>query len=161
MMLFSRVRGLPVLTPGDADRVGAVRALTVDGACGEVTHVRIGRGRLRREAVVAWADLGAVGPELLVARPSGRPAGVSPHRDLVGSRVLTECGEARGTVLDAAFDPVTARIEAVLTTLGELPADRLLGLGDHALVVRTGHGHRGQGVPRGRTSRRAGAGGSA
>ncbi|MFF9764547.1 MULTISPECIES: hypothetical protein [Streptomyces] len=94
-------------------------------------------------------------------RASVRPAGVPPHRDLVGSRVLTECGEARGTVLDAAFDPVTARIEAVLTTLGELPADRLLGLGDHALVVRTGHGHRGEGVPRGRTSRRAGAGGAA
>ena len=30
MMLFSRVRGLPVLTLGDADRVGVVRALTVD-----------------------------------------------------------------------------------------------------------------------------------
>ncbi|MFE2278718.1 PRC-barrel domain containing protein [Streptomyces sp. NPDC059454] len=161
MMLFSRVRGLPVLTPGDADRIGAVRALTVDAASGEVTHVRIRRGRLRREAVVAWADLGAAGPDMLIARPSGRPAEVPPHHDLVGSRVLTECGEERGTVLDAAFDPATARIEAVLTTLGELPADRLLGLGDHALVIRTGGGHHGRGMPRGRTSRRAGAGGAA
>ncbi|CAM5742873.1 PRC-barrel domain-containing protein [Streptomyces hirsutus] len=39
-------------------------------------------------------------------------------------------------MLDAAFDPLTARIEAILTTIGELPAERLLGLGGHALVVR-------------------------
>ncbi|MER7487999.1 PRC-barrel domain-containing protein [Streptomyces sp. NPDC126497] len=143
MMLFSRVHGLPVLTPGDADRVGVVRALTVDAASGEVTHVRIRRGRLRREAVVPWTALGAAGPDMLIARPAGDPAAAPPHRDLVGSRVLTECGEERGTVLDAAFDPATARIEAVLTTRGELPADRLLGLGDHALVIRTGDGHHG------------------
>ncbi|MDT0396103.1 MULTISPECIES: PRC-barrel domain-containing protein [Streptomyces] len=143
MMLFSRVRGLPVLTLGDADRVGVVRALTVDAGSGEVTHVRIRRGRMRKEAVVAWDALGAVGPDLLIARPAGDPSGVPPHHDLVGSRVLTECGEERGTVLDAAFDPATARIEAVLTTRGELPAGRLLGLGDHALVIRTGHGHPG------------------
>ncbi|MFH8448015.1 PRC-barrel domain containing protein [Streptomyces fungicidicus] len=143
MMLFSRVRGLPVLTPGDADRVGVVRALTVDASSAEVTHVRIRRGRLRKEAVVAWDALGAVGPDMLIARPSGGPAEVPPHRDLVGSRVLTECGEERGTVLDAAFDPVTARIEAILTTRGELPPGRLLGLGDHALVIRTGQGRPG------------------
>ncbi|MET7295799.1 PRC-barrel domain-containing protein [Streptomyces griseoloalbus] len=139
MMLFSRVRGLPVLTPGDADRLGVVRALTVDAASGRVTHVRIGRGRLRREAVVAWGALRAVGPDMLIVRSLRGPAEVPPHRDLLGSRVLTECGEERGTVLDAAFDPLTARIEVVLTTRGELPADRLLGLGDHALVIRTGH----------------------
>lgn len=138
MMLFSRVRGLPVLTPGDAGRVGVVRALTVGGAPWRVTSVRIARGRLRRDAVVPWSTLGATGPDLLIAR-SGGGAGPAPaDHELVGSRVLTECGEERGTVLDAAFDPVTARIEAVLTTSGELPSDRMLGLGDHALVVRTG-----------------------
>ncbi|GGX01308.1 hypothetical protein GCM10010297_23650 [Streptomyces malachitofuscus] len=141
MMLFSRVRGLPVLTPGDADRVGEVRGLTVDGAPWRVTHVRIGRGRLRKGAVVAWSALRAAGPDMLVVRSAGGPDEVPPHRELLGSRVLTECGEERGTVLDAAFDPVTARIEAVLTTRGELPPDRLLGLGDHALVVRSGTAH--------------------
>lgn len=141
MMLFSRVRGLPVLTPGDADRVGEVRALTVEGAPWRVTHVRIGRGRLRRGVVVAWSALGAAGPDMLIVRSAGGADEVPVHHELVGSRVLTECGEERGTVLDAAFDPVTARIEAVLTTRGELPPGRLLGLGDHALVVRSGDAH--------------------
>lgn len=136
MMLFSRVRGLPVLLPGGAGRVGVVRALTVAGAPWRVTYVRMARGRLRRDAVVAWAALGTAGPGMLVARSAGGPDEVPLHHELVGSRVLTECGEERGTVLDAAFDPVTARVEVVLTTLGELSPDRLLGLGDHALVIR-------------------------
>ncbi|WP_164555774.1 PRC-barrel domain containing protein [Streptomyces sp. WAC 01438] len=144
MMLFSRVRGLPVLTPGeDADRVGEVRTLLVDGAPWRVTQVRIGRGRLRRGAVVAWNALRAAGPDMLIVRPAGGPEEMPPQRELLGSRVLTECGEERGTVLDAAFDPVTARIEAVLTTRGELPPDPLLGLGDHALVIRSGAAHHG------------------
>ncbi|MFD6327382.1 PRC-barrel domain-containing protein [Streptomyces sp. NPDC058442] len=149
-MLFSRVRGLPVLAPGDGNRLGIVRALTVDAASGTVTHVRIRSGRLRRETVLAWADLDAAGPDMLIARPpSSTSAEPPPHHDLLGSRVLTEDGEERGTVLDAAFDPLTARIEAVLTTRGELPADRLLGLGDHALVIRARGAGRGTPAPQG------------
>lgn len=142
-MLFSTVRGLPVLPVGGAGprRPGVVRALTVDAASGRVTHVRVRRGRLRREAVPAWDALDA-GPDLLLVHRTGGPAGAPPHRALLGSRVLTERGEERGTVLDAAFDPDGGRIEAVLTTFGELPADRLLGLGDHALVIRSGRAHR-------------------
>nr|WP_258308547.1 PRC-barrel domain-containing protein [Streptomyces sp. NWU339] len=137
MMLFSRVRGLPVLTPGDGQRLGVVRALTVDAASGTVTHVRIRSGRLRRETLLAWDDVDAAGPDMLIALPpSSASAESPPHHDLLGSRVLTEEGEERGTVLDAAFDPLTARIEAVLTTRGELPADHFLGLGDYALVIR-------------------------
>ncbi|KES04027.1 hypothetical protein BU52_27500 [Streptomyces toyocaensis] len=141
MMLFSRVRGLPVMTPGDANRLGEVRGLTVDSAPWRVTSVRMARGRLRRGAVVPWSALRAAGPDMLIVRPAGGPEEVAAHHELIGSRVLTECGEERGTVLDAAFDPVTARIEAVLTTRGELPPGRLLGLGDHALVIRTGRAH--------------------
>ncbi|MER5993761.1 PRC-barrel domain-containing protein [Streptomyces viridosporus] len=142
MMLFSRVHGLPVLAPGGADRLGTVRALTVDAASRTVTHVRVRRGRLRGEIVLALGAVEAAGPDGLVVRPpDGGPSGAPPHHDLLGSRVLTECGEERGTVLDAAFDPADGRIEAVLTTFGEVPGDRLLGLGDHALVVRSGRAH--------------------
>jgi sporulation protein YlmC with PRC-barrel domain len=63
---------------------------------------------------------------------------VPPHHDLLGRRVLTETGTEHGTVLDVAFDTRTGRLLAVFTTRGELPADRLLGLGDYALVVRAG-----------------------
>ncbi|MFI8204043.1 PRC-barrel domain-containing protein [Streptomyces sp. NPDC085937] len=138
--LFSEVCGLPV-AGADGARLGAVRSLTVDLASGRVTHVRIGRGRWRRDTVVAWDDLRASGPGLLTVRPAAGPARVPAPRELLGSEVLTECGEEHGTVLDAAFDPSTGRLDAVLTTRGEVSADRLLGLGDHALVVRDARGH--------------------
>ncbi|MEU1079006.1 PRC-barrel domain-containing protein [Streptomyces sp. NPDC005908] len=137
--LFSEVCGLPV-AGADGARLGAVRSLTVDAASGRVTHARIGRGRWRRDTVVAWDDLRARGPGLLAVRPAAGPARVPARRELLGSEVLTECGEEHGTVLDAAFDPSTGRLDAVLTSRGEVSAERLLGLGDHALVVRDARG---------------------
>lgn len=58
--------------------------------------------------------------------------------EILGIRVLTEDGDERGTVRDIAFDPVTGRVEKLCTALGDIPGDRLVGLGDYALVVRTG-----------------------
>ncbi|GAA1423381.1 hypothetical protein GCM10009601_26480 [Streptomyces thermospinosisporus] len=149
MILFSRVRGLPVLTDGDARRLGAVRALAVDAGAGTVTQVRIRRGLLRRETVTPWRDVIAVTEDRVVVRTdTGEEAGTggtergTRQRDLLGCRVLTETGEERGTVLDAALDPVTGRIETIRTSLAELRADRMLGLGDHALVVRAARADR-------------------
>ncbi|WP_329360807.1 PRC-barrel domain-containing protein [Streptomyces sp. NBC_01483] len=58
--------------------------------------------------------------------------------EVLGVRVLTEDGDERGTVRDISFDPVTGRVTKMCTTLGDIPGDRLIGLGDYALVVRTG-----------------------
>jgi len=145
VMLLSRVRGLPALTDEGARRLGTVRALTVDAGTGTVTHVRIRRGLLRGETAAPWRDVAAVTEDRVVIRAgtgeaarTGEPEQQqeAPHRELLGCRVLTETGEERGTVLDAAFDPVTGRIETIRTSRTELRADRMLGLGDYALVVR-------------------------
>ncbi|MFI8189192.1 PRC-barrel domain-containing protein [Streptomyces sp. NPDC085946] len=135
MMLFSQVRGLPVLTAG-GERIGVLKTLTVDARAGTVTHVRVRERHARRETVLPWAALYAVGPDAVLVRPAVAPHTVPPLHDVLGRQVLTERGEGHGTVLDVAFDPATGRTAAVYTTLGALPADRLLGLGDHALVVR-------------------------
>ncbi|GAB2727503.1 hypothetical protein GCM10027072_21860 [Streptomyces bullii] len=137
-MLLSQARGLPVVTLAEADEIGAVRALTVDAASGVVTHVRVRGRRSRRETALPWGALHALGPDAVLVRSTTAPDASPPHHDLLGRRVLTEAGDERGTVQDAVFDPGTGRIEVVRTTLGDVPADRLLGLGDYALVVRAG-----------------------
>ncbi|MGW0495243.1 PRC-barrel domain-containing protein [Streptomyces sp. NPDC003007] len=136
MMLFSRARGLPVLTLAEADEVGVLRSLTVDAVSGVVTHVRVRGRHSRKDTVLAWGALHAIGPDAVLVRTIAAPAEVPAHHELPGLRVLTEAGDALGTVQDVAFEPETGRIEAVVTTHGDLPADRLLGLGEYALVVR-------------------------
>ncbi|MGV9497973.1 PRC-barrel domain-containing protein [Streptomyces sp. NPDC003642] len=134
-MLFSEARGLPVLTLDDAEELGTVKALTVDAVSGVVTHVRV-RGPHRRETVLPWGALHALGPDAVLVRSAAAPAEVPPHHELPGLRILAETGDQLGTVQDVAFEPGTGRLEAVLTAHGDLPADRLLGLGGYALVVR-------------------------
>ncbi|MEV6122565.1 PRC-barrel domain-containing protein [Streptomyces sp. NPDC052077] len=136
MRLFSEVRGLPVVARGGGPRLGTVASLAVDAASGTVTHLRFRAGRLRRAVAVPWAAVAVAGPGAVELRPGAAADPAPPGHTLLGRRVLTDRGDGRGTVLDAAFDPETGRLIAVLTTRGELPAHRLLGLGDHALVVR-------------------------
>ncbi|WP_298557485.1 PRC-barrel domain-containing protein [Streptomyces luteogriseus] len=136
MMLFSEARGLPVLTLTEAEEVGAVRSLTVDTVSGVVTHVRVRSRHSRKETVLAWGALHAIGPDAVLVRSTAAPAEVPPHHELPGLRILTETGDTLGAVQDVAFEPGTGRVEAIVTTHGDLPADRLLGLGDYALVVR-------------------------
>lgn len=135
-MLFSRALGLPVLTLTEADELGVVRSLIVDAASGVITHVRVRGRHSRKETVLAWGALHAIGPDAVLVRSVTPPAEVPRHHDLLGSRILTETGDARGTVQDVAFDPSTGRVETVLSAHGELPAEHVLGLGDYALVVR-------------------------
>ncbi|MEV3973165.1 PRC-barrel domain-containing protein [Streptomyces sp. NPDC050698] len=136
MMLFSEARGLPVLTLTGADEVGVVRSLTVDAASGVVTHVRVRGRHSRKDTVLAWGALHAIGPDAVLVRDAAEPAEVPAHHELPGLRILTETGDTLGTVQDVVFEPGTGRVEAVATSHGDLPADRLLGLGDYALVVR-------------------------
>lgn len=135
-MLFTEVRGLPVLTGDGERRLGAVTSLTVDAAAGVVSHVRFRAGRLRGESVLAWEAVRSLGPGALRVGPAAEPDAAPPGHDLLGHRVLTEAGVERGTVLDVAFDPRTGRVLALFTTRGEVSPGRMMGLGDHALVVR-------------------------
>ncbi|MEU6556545.1 PRC-barrel domain-containing protein [Streptomyces sp. NPDC046915] len=141
-MLYSQVRGLPVVTLAEAAEIGVVKALTVDAAARAVTHVRVGARRGRGNTVLPWEALHAVGPDaVLVRRDPAADTGAPPapaHHEALRHRILTEAGDERGTVQDLAFDPATGRVETVYTALGTIPADRLLGLGDYALVVRAG-----------------------
>ncbi|GGM07662.1 hypothetical protein GCM10010129_59430 [Streptomyces fumigatiscleroticus] len=137
-MLFSRLVGLPVVSLAGGAELGVVRSPVLDAGSGLVTHLRI-RGRLRparKETVLAWDAVHAVGPEAVLVRSAVRSPVPPPRLDVLGRRVLTETGDERGTVLDVVFDPSTGRVLALFTTHGELPAHRLLGLGDYALVVR-------------------------
>lgn len=136
MMLFSRVRGLPVTGPDGAG--GVLRALTVDAPSARVTWLRVRAGPFGK-GVVPWPAVRSFEPDGVVTGPSPGVSGRVPaHHEMLDRLVLTDTGERRGTVLDVAFDEDSGRVEAVFTTFGEIAPRRLLGLGDHALVVLAG-----------------------
>ncbi len=139
-MLFTEVRGLPVLAPepDGGGPLGTVSSLTVDvgSGSGSVSHVRFRDGRFGREKALPWDAVDTVGPGAVRLRSAAVLETLPSHHDLLGRRVLVETGTEHGTVLDVAFDTRTARLLALFTTRGELPAGRLLGLGGYALVVR-------------------------
>ncbi|RDD91204.1 PRC-barrel domain-containing protein [Streptomyces parvulus] len=138
MMLFTEVRGLPVVpSAAGAEPFGTVASLDVDVSSGGVSRVRLRGRRLRRETALAWEAVETIGPGTVRVRSGARPEPAPDGHDLLGHRVLTEAGTSHGTVLDVAFDPATGRLLAVFTTRGEVSPVRLTGLGDHALVVRT------------------------
>ncbi|MER6163034.1 PRC-barrel domain-containing protein [Streptomyces violaceorubidus] len=138
MMLFTEVRGLPVLPPDGAGALGTVTSLTVDAVSWTVSHVRWRGSRFGGERALPWEAVRTVGPGAVRVRSAAATEPAPAPHDLLGRRILTDTGTGRGTVLDVAFDTRTARLLALFTTRGELPADRLMGLGDYALVVRAG-----------------------
>lgn len=124
MTLFSKIRGLPVVTLGEANELGAVRSLTIDVVSGLVGQVRLSQGRGRKEIAIDWSALHVIGPDAVLVRSGtaldtalpgarGNPGHPGPDRD----------GDERGTVRDIAFDPVTGRVEKLCTALGDIPGD--------------------------------------
>jgi sporulation protein YlmC with PRC-barrel domain len=101
--------------------------------------VRLSPARGRKEIAIDWSALHVIGPDAVLVRSDTALDTTPPPApaEVLGIRVLTEDGDERGTVRDIAFHPVTGRVEKMCTALGDIPGDRLIGLGDYALVVRT------------------------
>ncbi|MEU1144645.1 hypothetical protein ACFYO9_10850 [Streptomyces sp. NPDC005863] len=149
MMLLSQTVGRPVVSASDAAHVGTVAGLVVEpgGASGAggaggavVTAVRLD-GVKGGGDVVAWADVHAVGPDAVVVEAATAArftsADSSERQNLLGKRLLTELGDAAGTLADVAFDPATGRIGMLYGSRGDrIPGDRLLGVGSYAVVIR-------------------------
>ncbi|WP_330335974.1 PRC-barrel domain-containing protein [Streptomyces sp. NBC_00557] len=139
MMMFSQALGLPVITAEEAEQLGRVESLTIDARNRPVACLRLSKAP-KHATTIAWDAIEAVGRDAVIVRSR---TGVDPgqndvpaHHEALGRRVLTEHGTAHGTVKDVAFDNATGHILTLYTALGDIPADRLLGVGSYAVVVR-------------------------
>ncbi|MEV5982499.1 PRC-barrel domain-containing protein [Streptomyces sp. NPDC052114] len=140
MTLLSDTVGRPVVSSSDATGIGTVAGLVVDPDEARITALRL-EGVKGRGDVIAWADVDALGPDAVVvaAATAARfsSADSAEEQNLLGKRLLTDLGDAVGTVADLAFDPESGRVEALHTSLGRrVPGTDLLGIGAYAVVVR-------------------------
>ncbi|MEV0253794.1 PRC-barrel domain-containing protein [Streptomyces sp. NPDC050732] len=141
MMLLSQAVGRPVVSAADATHIGTVAGLVVSPPEEAlITAIRL-NGVKGGADVVAWADVHAVGPDAVVvgAASAARFASTdSPEsQDLLGKRLLTELGDAVGTLTDVTFDPESGRVHTLHTSRGHrVPGSHLLGIGSYAVVIR-------------------------
>ncbi|WP_030749060.1 PRC-barrel domain-containing protein [Streptomyces sp. NRRL S-31] len=139
MMLFTRTRGLPVISAEEATVLGTVDELTVDAHTRSVAWLRL-KGAPKDRAVIGWDAVEAVGHDAVIVRSRPITGPAPEHREALGSRVLTERGVEHGTVKDIAYDPVSGKLLTLYTALGDIPGHRLIGLGSYAVIVHAEHG---------------------
>ncbi|MCZ7461940.1 PRC-barrel domain-containing protein [Streptomyces sp. WMMC940] len=144
MMLLSNAQGRTVVAVPTAERLGTVAALTLASSPPHVSAVRL-KTRGRHDHVMAWSNVHSFGEDALTVRSAEvlRPenelgAEEEAHRshDPLGKPVLVETGERMGTIEDLDFDERDGRLRALVTSEGEIPGDRLMGVGGYAVIVR-------------------------
>jgi sporulation protein YlmC with PRC-barrel domain len=169
-MLLKQLRGLPVIDPTAARKIGTVADYQVDPASGCVAALDIdGVGDADGERVLAQR-IRRVGSSAVVLTARGGAAnGLAPEINehwldtstLVGLEVMGDDGNRIGSLVDAVFDQDTLQLEAYL-----LQADlihRLIGRGGriepnsvHAssrdlMVVKTGRAEEAEPAPEEKT----------
>jgi sporulation protein YlmC with PRC-barrel domain len=140
-MLFSDALRLHVVDTATAITIGRVDDIVVDPHSRTIAALRVdGRGA----DVLHWPDITGFGADAVtvasataVGDPTESTAGLL-DRDyqIVGKRLLTDSGEELGRVLDVEFDPDSGSVTGLLSTVGRIDGDLLLGCGSYAAVVR-------------------------
>ena len=142
-MRFSEAKNHKVVDTNTAATVARVRSLLVDPASRAVVGVRL--KKCKEGDALRWRDLGGFGIDAVtVGEVSAitalddelKPLSRKPGR-LLKKRTLSTAGEELGDVEDVGFDPETGRLTTImLKGGGEIPADRLVGVGSYAVVLR-------------------------
>ncbi|GGP99148.1 hypothetical protein GCM10010215_26110 [Streptomyces virginiae] len=139
MRRFGDVIRLPVVAADTAERVGVVTGLVTAASPARVEFVRMRSSR--GDESVPWAQIRAIGPDaVMIFRASGpyAEAGADDRAsDPVGKQLLTDRGQWLGDVQECAFDEADGRLISFSTTTDVFAGDRLLGVGDFAVVIRS------------------------
>ncbi len=142
-MRFSEARGHKVVDTSSAETVGTVSGFLVEPTSHSVIALRVKKAESGE--VIRWRDITAFGSEAVTVPRAEVITGTDDElealgdraRELVKKRVLTSAGDELGTVEDVDFDPATGVLTAfLLDGAPDVAADRLLGVGSYAAVVR-------------------------
>jgi uncharacterized protein YrrD len=138
--LLKDVTGARVMSKASAQKMGKVERILLDVPPRRVVALQVGR-----DGLVDWVDVSGVGTDAVVVESEERVRQAADAReeravagdfDWKGKRVLSSHGNELGNVTEVELDEVTGAIEAVLTSEGQVTADRLVALGSYCVIVR-------------------------
>lgn len=140
--------GHPVVATANAEQLGQTSGIAVDPSRARIVALHVG-GSKGSARFVPWERVASFGPDaVMVQDPTSVRETSGPFEqrvadgdgDLLGKRMLTEGGDEVGAVDDVEFDPADGRIESLLVAGEAVTAERLVGIGGYAVVVRASDG---------------------
>jgi uncharacterized protein YrrD len=136
--------GHPVVAKSNAEQLGQTTGVAVNPASAHIVAVHVG-GSKGSARFVPWEQVTSFGTDAVMVHDASsvhETAGAFEQRvadgegDLLGKRLLTDTGDELGAVDDVEFDAADGRLESLQVAGAQIAADRLLGIGAYAVVVR-------------------------
>jgi uncharacterized protein YrrD len=130
---LSELVGRRVVSRATAETLGDVHDLYIAIQPASVTALQIGKGR--KAGAVAWKSIVGIGPDAVVVADDDalveHPDAASP----MGRLLLSELGNAAGTVRDVEFDDASGGLIALSSDSATITGDRLMADGPYAIIV--------------------------
>lgn len=152
-MQGDQLRGLPVVSVQQAERLGTVDDVLIEVPAHQIGGVLLQGGMFHSGPMVRWADVRSVGRDALMVDQSSAALPVSNHDQLLrldklrGTKVVGDNGELAGTLAEADFEPETGKIISYMVTAPEggglfhaaprfrVPPNAIAGLGPDLITI--------------------------
>ncbi len=142
--------GRAVVARDTAETVGQVHGAVIDVDALRIAALQLGKGH--KAQLADWTAITGVGPDAIVVESQAGLRAANGEREerivkgdiaLLGGRVLTDRGDALGSLDDVEFDEETGEVVALVCGDTSVPAARLRSVGGFAIVVAAGEPEKG------------------
>ncbi len=125
-----------------AETVGQVHGAVVDVGARRIVALQLGKGH--KAQLADWSAITGVGPDAVVVDSGASLRAARGEREerivkgeiaLLGAKVLSDRGDALGTLDDVEFDEATGEILTLVCGGNSVGAGRLRSMGGFATVV--------------------------
>lgn len=137
-MHLSELRGRRVVSRATAETLGEVSDVRLSTSPSAVAALQVGKGR--KAGAVAWAQIVGVGPDAVVVTDDDAASEQPDTQSPMGRLVLSELGNAAGTVTDVEFDETNGTLISLATDSVLIEGDRLVADGPYAIIVAAREG---------------------
>jgi sporulation protein YlmC with PRC-barrel domain len=139
--------GRPVISQTSGHELGTVQDLMVDPESKRIRFVRLsarGSGEL-----LDWSDVAAFGADAVMvenddvvheARDDEQQRVLTGDTSILDKLILSDQGNACGQVQDVQLDLETGEVQDLRTENGALDAQRLVGIGAYAVIIKAAEG---------------------
>ena len=145
-MLLTATLGEKVVSKTSAETLGTIDGVVVDPESRQITGLRLGKGR--KAKIVPWHQVAGVGTAAAIVEHDDAlrdPADPIEQRyaagdiTLIGALVLSDHGNAHGTIADVEYDDDSGAITSIRTSRSDtIDAERLRAVGTYAWIVAAG-----------------------